>query len=89
FVLSQDQTLHEIWKALIGSLFILVVPRFRGLRKRIADCYVRSYQSMFHLEAFASQHLACHTFLHDILHCLVFKEHPAVSLCFRSASQLL
>ena len=27
--------------------------------------------------------------MHDILHCLVFKEHPAVSLCFRSASQLL
>ena len=28
------------------------------------------------LDAFASRHLALHHMIHDVLHCLVFKEHP-------------
>ena len=70
FVLSQDQTLHKsvAWhfrtfaifeRALLAPEFVLVVPRFRELRKRIADCLC------VHKPIDVFQHLASHTSLYD------------------------
>ena len=70
FVLSQDQTLHKsdarrfrafafFQRALLAPEFVLVVPRFRELRKRIADCLC------VHKSIDVFQHLASHTSLYD------------------------
>ena len=72
FVLSQDQTLHEIWKADIGSRFSFG-PIYCYISKEIADCYMFI---VIDVRCFRISTSGFTSWLHDVLHCLVFKEHP-------------
>ena len=55
------------------SFWILICAKHKS-SKEIADCYMFIVIDV--LDAFASRHLALHHMIHDVLHCLVFKEHP-------------
>ena len=74
FVLSQDQTLHEIWKAEMAllSFWILICAKHKS-SKEIADCYMFI---VIDVRCFRIQTSGFTSWLHDVLHCLVFKEHP-------------
>ena len=73
FVLSQDQTLHEIWKADIGSRFSFG-PIYCYISKEIADCYMFIVIDVLRCVRILTSGFT--SWLHDVLHCLVFKEHP-------------